>query len=86
MPSIWVAYSTEVAGRVLPMSPENEEYVAIRMIESWLDRGLSDAQVVLKWNHPAGVVNGCGSGVNAHGVKWDSCSYQKNVLALVWKN
>ena len=73
----------EVAGRVLPMSDRNEEYVAIMMIQKWLDSGLSTAKVILRWNHPAGVVNGCGKGVNAQGVAWNSCLYQKLVLALL---
>lgn len=85
MPETWKAYSNQVAGRVLPHNPENEEYVAMKMIETWLEQGLSTKQAILRWNHPAGVRTGCSSGVNAHGVAWNSCDYQEKVLAILYK-
>ena len=68
---------------MLPMTEANERYVALQMIQKWLDEGYSVAQVVLRWNHPMGLVYGCSRGVNSHGVKWDSCEYQRQVLSLM---
>ena len=83
MKGTWEVYSKQVAGRILPMTPSNEEYVALKMIEFWLEKGYTTAQVVLNWNHPLGVKNGCSSGVNSKGVKWNSCDYQRKVLSLM---
>jgi len=67
----------------LPMTHANEHYVAVSMIDTWLKSGVTVAQAVLRWNHPAGLHYGCSKGVNAHGVEWNSCNYQRQVLALI---
>lgn len=81
MPATWEAQSKEIYGQVLKKTPELEWFVATRMIEKWLNNGLSEAQVALRWN--AGGATHCSAGTNKHGVAYDSCSYQKKVLALL---
>jgi hypothetical protein len=81
LPSTWRAFSMDVYGEYREMTPIRERYVAIKMIEKWIAQGLSNAQIALKWN--AGGATKCSAGVNSKGVPYDSCSYQKKVLALL---
>lgn len=79
MPGTWKYHSSLVYGEVKPKTPEREWFVAVTVIERWLDEGLSEAQVALRWN--AGGATRCSSGINKYGVKYDSCAYQRKVLA-----
>lgn len=79
MPATWKHHSVLVYGEVKVMTPEREWYVATKLIDKWLSEGMSEAQIALKWN--AGGATRCSSGVNSHGVSYDSCAYQKKVLA-----
>ena len=65
------------------MTDIRERYVATVMIESWLDSGLTASQVFLRWNAGGAVV--CSSGVNSHGVEYDSCSYVRKGMNLLAK-
>jgi hypothetical protein len=79
LPSTWRLYSLEVYGEVKEMTPDRERYVATRMIERWIDEGLSVERIALRWN--AGGATKCGRGYNKHGVWYDSCKYQAHVLS-----
>jgi len=79
LPSTWRLFSLEVFGEVREQTPIIERYVTIQMIRSWLERGDTPYQIALRWN--AGGAARCSSGVNVWGVKYDSCSYVKMVLA-----
>lgn len=79
MPGTWQAYSKEVYGAVMTKTPEREWFVTVTMIERWLSDGLTEAQIALRWN--AGGATKCSAGINRHGVAYDSCAYQKKVLA-----
>ena len=79
MPATWRHHSSLVYGEVKTKTPEREWFVAVTVIDMWLNEGLSEAQVALRWN--AGGARQCSSGVNKYGVKYDSCAYQKKVLA-----
>lgn len=77
--STWQAYSREVYGEVREMTYSRERYVAYRMIEKWLAQGLDADDIARKWNQ--GNAGPCITGINSHGVPFDSCAYQKKVLA-----
>lgn len=81
MPRTWEQHSKEVYGEVRKMTPEREYYVVATLIESWLQEGLTESQIALRWN--AGGATKCSSGINRHGVRFDSCAYQKKVLAML---
>lgn len=63
------------------MTPTRERYVATKIIQSWLDEGLTADQIALRWN--SGQTKTCSSGVNKWGVKYDSCAYVSKVIAML---
>lgn len=79
MPRTWELFSQEVYGEVREITPTRERYVAYKMIEKWLDQGLTASQIARKWNqgHPGA----CKSGTNRFGVQYDSCAYTEKVIA-----
>lgn len=79
LPSTWILFSKEIYGEVKEQTPTRERYVAYKMIEKWLQEGLDARQVALRWNQ--GHTGKCRSGVNKHGVRFDSCHYAQQVLA-----
>lgn len=82
LPTTWVAYSTDVAGKVLPQTPENERYVTEGMIRAWIAEGVSDRGILLTWNQGTPGPD-CYKGVNDHGVPYDSCAYAIRGLAYM---
>lgn len=88
LPSTWRAYSTTVAGKVLPQTHDNERAVTVGMISLWLAEGISDRGIFLTWNQGSAVGWGpgkkdCYKGVNSHGVAYDSCSYAARALVFL---
>jgi hypothetical protein len=81
MPATWAAHSKEIYGEVRVYTPERERYVATKIIQKWLDQGLDAKAIALRWN--AGGAKQCSSGINRHGVAYDSCAYQAKVLAML---
>lgn len=81
MPGTWRHHSTLVYGEVREMTPEREWYVVTTLFDSWIKEGMTEAEIALRWN--AGNATKCSSGVNRHGVAYDSCAYVKGVLALL---
>lgn len=79
MPRTWELFSQEVYGEVREITPVRERYVAYKMIEKWLDQGLSVHSIALRWN--SGGATHCSRGINNHGIEYDSCAYTKKVLA-----
>jgi len=77
--STWNMWATEVLGYVPPMTPTNEYYVAAVKVSQWMEQGLSEAQIAGKWN--TGRVGPCIRGINRHNVPYDSCEYERKVLA-----
>jgi len=77
----WLAHSKMVFGEVRPMEPITERYVAVKMVERWLAKGYTKAEIALLWNQ--GHVGACSSGVNRHGVAYNSCAYQAKVLSRI---
>lgn len=79
--STWATWSTQILGYVAPRTLINERYVAVRMVDSWLNQGLSERQIALMWNQ--GTPGPCRAGVNKYGVPYDSCQYAAKVLAFI---
>jgi len=80
MPSTWRAYSTEALGHVAPMTEASEIDVSSFMVRKWLSMGMSERDIFLTWNQ--GNPGACSSGVNGHGVRFDSCAYADRAEAL----
>lgn len=78
LPSTWEAWSKDVAGEVLPFNEANEYHVAHLKVEGWLDDGYTEEQIALIWNQ--GNPGPCKSGINSHGVAYDSCAYVEKVM------
>lgn len=78
MPSTWVDWSKQVYGYVEEQTPIRERYVVTKIIESWVNEGLSDYRIFLRYN--AGGATKCSSGYNSQGVWYDSCSYVQRGL------
>jgi len=81
MPTTWKSYSKEVFGVVKEQTEENAEYVTLSMIKKWLDSGMTDTEIFLTWNQ--GSTRACSSGINSHGVRYDSCAYVRNALKIL---
>jgi len=81
--STWAAHSKEILGEVRDMSPEVERYVAVKMVQKWLDQGYTMRDVAQIWN--SGRAGKCRKGTNRLGVEYDSCAYEERVLAQLNK-
>lgn len=79
LPDTWIAFAKEVLGYIPPQSPINEQYVASVMIQKWLNRGHDVDDVARIWNQ--GNAGPCVTGVNSYNVEYNSCDYQRAVLA-----
>lgn len=82
LPRTWSAYSTTVAGKVLPQTAANERMVTQGMILSWIQKGESDRAILLTWNQGTQGPD-CYKGVNDHGVPYNSCDYAVRGLAYL---
>ena len=81
LPSTWRLFSKDVYGVVKEQTPIRERYVAYKTIEKWLEQGYDARDIALLWNQ--GHAGQCKSGINKHGIKYDSCTYVKQVLAYL---
>lgn len=78
MPSTWKGLSQKHLGYVARQSQTNEMYVATLEIEEWLEEGVSERVVFLRWNGGDGVEK---SGVNQHGIAYNTVVYADKALA-----
>lgn len=76
--STWKLFSKEVYGEVREQTPQRERYVAYKMIEKWLEEGHDAYEIALIWNGGTPTEK---SGVNKHGVAFNTRQYALNVLA-----
>lgn len=60
------------------MTPERERFVATEMVQRWLDDGYTPAEIALMWNGGTPTIK---SGINKHGVAYDTGAYMRKVLA-----
>jgi hypothetical protein len=77
----WERWSNRVLGYVAPMTPVNEEYVALYKIQQHLDEGYNEAQIALIWNQ--GHAGPCKAGTNSKGIEYNSCAYRDKVLVAM---
>lgn len=82
MPNTYKAISIEIEGEVLPMTPKNQDYLAIMKVQELLDKGHDAKEIALIWNSSLG-----GSekplvkkGRNKLGVAYDTLAYASKVL------
>lgn len=81
LPSTFKALSLKHFGTTTAMTPQNQDKVAYKTIISLLEAGHSEDKVALYWN--TGRVNGkCSSGINKHGVSYNSCEYVRSVMSI----
>lgn len=73
MPRTWAEWSKQVFGYVEIQSAGNEKYVVKAIVTSWVEQGMTNAQIFLRYN--AGHATQCSSGYNSQGVWYDSCAY-----------
>jgi len=81
LPSTFAQWGREVLGYTPTLTPATERYVALKMIQKWIDQGLSARQIAWKWN--SGRHDKCIEGVNKHNVEYSSCKYAENVLVAI---
>jgi hypothetical protein len=81
MTGTWEYWSKHIFGYVEDITPINEYYVAVRKIQYHIDQGYTDKEIALVWNQ--GNPSPCKSGVNRLGVPYDSCAYERKVLAFL---
>jgi len=79
MPGTWASASRQEIGYVAKQTAINEEYVAIKRINRWVEEGKSVSEIALLWNQ--GHTGKCSSGYNKYNAYYDSCEYQNSVLA-----
>ncbi len=83
LPSTWASYSKEILGYVAPQTPQNAQKVTEGIIRKLIDQDLTDRQIFLTWNQ--GTPGPCRIGTNSKGVKYNSCAYAENGLAILQK-
>jgi len=84
----WNAYSTQIVGKVLTQTRENERYITVEMIRKWLAEGKSERWIFLEWNQGKGDGWGpdtkdCYEGWNDANVYYNSCDYAARGLDLL---
>jgi hypothetical protein len=50
------------------------------MIEQWLSEGYDEDDIARIWNQ--GNAGNCVRGINKHNVPYDSCKYERQVMAI----
>lgn len=56
-PSTWDSYSQQVAGKSIPLTPDNEVAVTQAKVQQWLNQGLTPQQIFSSWNAGTGEPN-----------------------------
>lgn len=80
LPQTWSKWSTDTLGYVAEQTMTNEMYVAVLKIDSWLSQGHSEYEVAQIWN--SGKVGDI-SGINKHGVAFDTRKYALAVISQI---
>ena len=81
MPMTWDYWSERVIGYIAEQTPINELYVALHKIQEHLNAGYDEGDVARIWNQ--GNAGPCVIGTNSKGVAYNSCLYEKKILALL---
>lgn len=56
-PDTWKAYSRQITGKDLALTPENESAVAYGKVSKWLEQGYTAPQIASMWNAGVGEPN-----------------------------
>jgi hypothetical protein len=81
MPSTWSQWAKEFLGNAnAPMTPENQDKVALAKIQSLINQGYNERQIALIWNGGTPVEK---KGVNSKGVAYDSGAYANKVMGYL---
>lgn len=81
MPATWSQWAKTWLGNAnAPMTKENQDLVAEKQIQSWIDKGYTPRQIALMWN---GGTPKEKKGVNSFGVAYDSGAYADKVLGAL---
>jgi len=81
MPGTWAYWSNVAIGYVAKQTPVNERYVALHKIQHHLNQGHDEDNIARIWNQ--GNAGPCVIGTNNSGVDYNSCAYEKKVLAML---
>ena len=77
----WNSWSIMALGYIAKRTPGNETYVAQYKIQMHLNQGHDEDNIARIWNQ--GNAGQCVRGVNSHGVRYDSCAYERAILSLL---
>lgn len=81
MPSTWKSWAKTYLGNAnAPMTPANQDKVALARIQALLNEGRNAQQIALIWNGGSPTIK---AGVNKWGQKYDTGAYAKKVLAAL---
>lgn len=81
MPSTWKSWAQTYLGNAnAPMTQQNQDTVALKHIQSLLDKGYNAQEIALIWNGGSPTIK---SGTNKYGVKYDTGAYARKVLAAL---
>lgn len=53
-PNTWKAYSKQILGKEVPMTPDAETEVTQGKVQQWLDKGMTPEQIFSSWNAGTG--------------------------------
>ncbi len=71
----------DVYGEVREQTLIRQRYVVYRTVEKWLGQGYDADDVARLYNQ--GDAGPCRKGTNKHGVEYNSCIYERQVLAYL---
>ena len=78
----WELWSKQHIGYVARVNKTNEFYIATLQVQSWIEQGWSDRDILLAWNQ--GGRHECIKGINTkYNQPYDSCSYLQKALAYL---
>lgn len=81
MPATWKGWANKYLGNAnAPMTPENQDKVALAKIQDLMNQGYNAQQIALIWNGGSPTIK---SGTNKFGVKYDTGAYANKVLAAL---
>lgn len=81
MPGTWAYWSKHVIGYIAKQTPYTERHVALYKIQHHLNQGHDEDDIARIWNQ--GNPGPCVKGTNSAGVPYNSCVYEKKVMALL---
>lgn len=83
LPETFRHHALATLGYVPPATAKNQEYIAMAYYSLLLEQGYSTKDIALI--HNQGHTGACSSGVNRHGVAYDSCAYAERVVLAYHK-